>query len=70
MYDVDKCNIDPGYGSDHSLISLSLFKQKQINQGPSFWKLNTSLLRIKEYTDSVTKEITKLKIKYGDISDK
>jgi exonuclease III len=51
IYNVDKCSIEPGYGSDHSLISLSLFKQKDMDQGPSFWKFNTSLLREKVYTD-------------------
>jgi hypothetical protein len=62
--------IQPGFGSDHCLISLSLFKQPNPDQGPSFWKFNTSLLRIKVYTDSVTKEIACLKEKYGDMEDK
>jgi exonuclease III len=70
IYSVDNAAIKPGYGSDHSLISLSLFKQKQTVQGPSFWKFNTGLLRIKQYTDKVTEDIEKLKVKYVDIEDK
>jgi hypothetical protein len=70
MYSVDKTSIEPGYGSDHSLISLSLFKQKDVNQGPSFWKFNTSLLRDKDYTGKASKDIEQLKIKYGSIKDK
>jgi hypothetical protein len=70
MYQVDETTILPGYGSDHSLITLSLFKQKRSEQGPSFWKFNVSLLREKVYTDKVTTEIARLKVKYDDIKDK
>jgi exonuclease III len=70
IYCVDKTEIEPGYGSDHSLISLSLFKKKQIDQGPSFWKFNTSLLRDKTYTDQTTKSIPELKQKYANVQDK
>ena len=70
MYNMDKTLIEPGYGSDHSLISLSLFKQTDVNQGPSFWKFNTSLLREKSYTDKVTLEIERLKVKYEYLADK
>jgi hypothetical protein len=70
MYSVDKTSIQPGYGSDHCLITLSLFKQDTIKQGPSFWKLNTSLLRDKQFTDKILEEIVELKVKYGDLTDK
>jgi exonuclease III len=43
-YCVNTSTIEPGYGSDHCLITLSLFKQKKLEQGPSFWKFNTTLL--------------------------
>ena len=43
MYNVVNTSIQPGYGSDHSLITISMFKQESIKQGPSFWKFNTSL---------------------------
>jgi exonuclease III len=69
-YCVDTTTIEPGYGSDHSLITLTLFKQKSVEQGPSFWKFNTSLLREKEYTTKVTQEISHLKQKYDSINDK
>jgi exonuclease III len=47
MYKVDNTSIVPGYGSDHSMITLSLYKETKADQGPSFWKFNTSLLREK-----------------------
>ena len=64
IYCVNTTTIELGYGSDHSLVTLSLFKQKKVEQGPSFWKFNTSLLREKEYTAKVTQEIARLKAKY------
>jgi exonuclease III len=69
IYGVEKTNIEPGYGSDHSLISLSLFKKKLMDQGPSFWKFNTSLLRDKVYTDTTTIKIAELKEKYSKVRD-
>jgi hypothetical protein len=70
MYSVDKTSIEPGYGSDHSLITLSFYKQENIKQGPSFWKFNTSMLRDKVYTDKTQKSIRELKVKYQGINDK
>jgi hypothetical protein len=70
MYSVDKVTIEPGYGSDHSLITLSLYKSEQTKQGPSFWKFNTSLLKDKTYIDKTTKSIRELKIKYDYVNDK
>jgi hypothetical protein len=63
-------SIQPGYGSDHCLITLALYKQDNIKQGPSFWKFNVSLLRDSIYTDKALEDIKALKIKYGDIRDK
>jgi exonuclease III len=70
MYSVNKVSIEPGYGSDHSLIKLSLFKQEVTKQGPSFWKWNTSLLRDKIYTTKTTETINNLKEKYNYVRDK
>jgi exonuclease III len=69
-YCVNNTTIQPGYGSDHSIITLSLFKQQKVEQGPSFWKFNTSLLREQEYTLKVEQEIARLKLKYEYINDK
>ena len=51
MYGVNKVSIEPGFQSDHSVITLDLFQLEKVNQGPSFWKLNVSLLKDKKYTD-------------------
>ena len=70
MYSVDSVTIEPGYGSDHSLISLSLYKSEQSKQGPSFWKFNTSLLRDRTYIDKTATSIRELKTKYNYVNDK
>ena len=70
MYSVNDVTIEPGYGTDHSLIMLSLFKPEKTKQGPSFWKWNTSLLRDKIYTDKTMETINNLKVKYDNIRDK
>jgi exonuclease III len=70
MYSVDNTSILPGYGSDHCLITLSLYKQVNIKQGPSFWKFNTTLLRDKVYIDKTRASIEEFKVKYRNIGDK
>ena len=70
MYSVNNTAIVPGYGSDHSLITLSLYKQDNVKQGPSFWKFNNSLLRDKVYIDKTRDSIKELKVKYREIGDK
>ena len=43
MNSVKTSDINFGYKTDHSLVSLALSRFNQ-NRGPGFWKLNTSLL--------------------------
>ena len=45
-------DILPGYKTDHSLITLSVSTQSN-PRGPSFWKLNTSLLSDLGYVKSI-----------------
>ena len=40
--------INPGYRTDHSIISLNL-KLSDKERGPGYWKFNTSLLRDRDY---------------------
>ena len=47
-------DISYGFRSDHSYISI-LIKQNTIDRGPGFFKLNTSLLLDKHYTDLIKK---------------
>ena len=70
MYGVNQVSIEPGYASDHSLITLDLFQLDKVQQGPSFWKLNISMLKDMEYTNKTTDSIKRFKLKYNDINDK
>lgn len=49
---TDKASILPGYRTDHSAISITL-KLPQNKPGRGYWKFNTSLLKDKEYVNSV-----------------
>jgi exonuclease III len=69
MYGVNNVSIEPGYMSDHSLIALNFFKPEEVNQGPSFWKFNVSVLKDKEYTTKTTQSIKDFKLKYNDVRD-
>lgn len=49
---VRDSQINPGYRTDHCVISLKL-KFNESTRGPGYWKFNTSLLRDKEYVGKV-----------------
>ena len=61
VFDAD---IQPGYRTDHSLISLSL---GQIKDGKRFllWKFNASLLKDKNYLEEINKVIVTVKDEYA-----
>ena len=47
--DIENVDIVPSIKSDHSAIVLSITGLENQSRGPSFWKLNSSLLEDKEY---------------------
>ena len=53
---VTKTEINPGYKTDHSLITLSLTTHAN-NKGPGLWKLNTSFLSDIIFVNEVKKVI-------------
>ena len=60
-HDVD---ILPGYRTDHSLILLSLGKVKE-GKRFSLWKFNASLLKEKEYLETINTVIEEIKKEYA-----
>ena len=58
---VDKCNINPSYRSDHSIIDLQICLNTFI-QGKCFWKFNNSLLKNEQYLNLVNNIICEEKL--------
>ena len=54
--DVVKTEINPGYKTDHSIITLSLTTQAN-TRGPGLWKLSTSFLADINFVNEVKKVI-------------
>ena len=46
---IKECDIIPAPSTDHSAIILNIDYFKEGNRGPSFWKLNNSLLNSEDY---------------------
>ena len=61
---VDRCNIKPGYRSDHSNIEL-LITFNHFERGRGIWKFNVSLLKDKNYLMSINNLIDQEKLKYS-----
>ena len=61
---IDKCNIKPGYRSDHSFIELIITLCK-FERGRGLWKLNCSLLKDKEYLININNVIDREKLRYA-----
>jgi len=63
--------IIPNVFSDHSALGLSLsFEEKQVQQGPGFWKFNNSLSTDKDYTELISKKIPEFASEYHEVTDK
>jgi len=54
--DVKTAEIGPCIESDHSSVSLVIDSVEDQKYGPSFWKLNTSLLEDPEYVQMINNE--------------
>ena len=52
MGDVKGMHINPGYRSDHSLVTL-LLRKKEFKKDRPFWKFNNSLLHDKKYIEVI-----------------
>ena len=61
---IDKCNIKPGYRSDHSYVELIITLCK-FERGRGLWKLNCSLLKDKEYLICINNIIDREKLRYA-----
>jgi hypothetical protein len=66
IYELIGTNIEPGFRSDHSLISISFFKKEVSERGPSYWRFNANLLNDKKYITDIKKRIVNFKAKYED----
>ena len=61
---IDKCDIEAGYRSDHSIISMDMvFNNFSIGKG--IWKFNNSLLKNKDYLKLINEIIEDEIIKYA-----
>ena len=62
---VESTALKPGYNTDHSMVELEL--QSGIGKrGKGFWKLNTSLLKVKQFTNGAIEVIRKAGHKHAN----
>ena len=61
---IDKCSINPGYHSDHSILELQI-SINTFKQGKGLWKFNNSLLKDENYLELVNNLIQEEKINYA-----
>ena len=59
-----KCTINPGYRSDHSIITLD-WQLDENKRGPGVWRFNTSLLQDAVYEKEIVNIIQQGKYKYS-----
>ena len=56
---IDQVDVIPSIQSDHSTLKLKICGAKCSSEGPSYWKLNDSLLKDKVFTELMKSEIPK-----------
>ena len=67
MCNVKSTNIATGYKTDHSLIEVTIVTHSN-KRGPSFWKLNTSLLSEIDYINQIRVTIKNIQEEYKNDS--
>ena len=58
-------NIQPGYRSDHSIVTITLINPHIEPKIKSYWKFNNSLLHDKTYIDLINDTILEIKKQYA-----
>jgi exonuclease III len=54
---IDKCEIDLGMYTDHSIVNLEIAGESQNLRGRGFWKFNTSLLSDSDFVNMINTTI-------------
>ena len=68
--DVKTVEIGPSIKSNHSSVPLVIDSVEEQKYGPSFWKLNLSLLEDHEYVQMINNEYYNWLNEFQEISDK
>ena len=68
--DIDNVDVIPSLKSDHSAIVLSINGIENSPLGPSFWKLNSSLLDDKEYVSLINMKYPLWNDEFKDVTDR
>ncbi len=69
LNDINKCSIQSGLHSDHSIVNLELNSDK-LNRGRFFWKFNNALLHDTKYVNLIKKTINDCKTSLNNYTDK
>ena len=69
LNDINKCSIQTGLHSDHSIVNLELNCDK-LNRGRGFWKFNNNLLHDIDYVNLIKKTIKECKTNLNQYTDK
>ena len=63
---VQKCEVIPGFMSDHSFLKVDLCESSHL-RGKGYWKFNTKHLENKEYVDEVNKILDLAEFRYEEL---
>jgi hypothetical protein len=70
IYNVQECQVKTAMYSDHNPVQLTLRGKKDTMKGRGFWKLNASLLKDKEYLDTINAVIDQEIVKKQKLENK
>ena len=62
--EIKQSSINPGYRSDHSLVTIAI-KKKDFKRDRTFWKFNNSLLKDKLYVKTIKELVENIKQQYS-----
>jgi hypothetical protein len=70
IQELQATEIEPGFRSDHSAVTISFTKKTLEQRGPSFWHFNEELLKDVKYIEYIKQKIIEFKQKYEELENK
>ena len=64
---INSCRIEPAYKADHLMVIIKI-KVLKSHRGKGMWKLNTSLLKEKEYVNLMNEKINEVVIENSNLA--
>ena len=70
QYEIKETGIKTAVRTDHSAIVISFNNLDEQIRGPSYWKINSSLMEDEDYVSAINEKIPEWLAEFNEVADK